>query len=362
MGLASGARRLLKRLAPLLLILLLAPGVRALVGPEDPGPSGVSIAGATIPDLLVQIQAQTLLGYVSALSGATPVSIGSPPVSRTITTRYSDSPQIEWAAEYVLEYYRSLGISVEVQRYAPEGFPDKSWPNVIAEIPGAVHPDQIVLICAHLDDTSTDTMDAPGADDNASGTAAVMAAAAIMRQYEFENTVRFAHFTGEEQMLYGSKAYAQSARARGDNIVAVLNLDMIAWDSPPTPTADIYSNTDAGSQAIAAAWSDAVATYSLPLEPVVNMESMRGSDHASFWDAYYPAVLVIEDYGGDFNPYYHSPNDTIAAFNVDYFVAMTRASLATLARYANLQPLPPPTATPQGAGYRAHFPVVWVEQ
>jgi hypothetical protein len=63
-------------------------------------------------------------------------------------------------------------------------------------------------------------------------------------------------------------------------------------------------------------------------------DGMGSSDHASFWNRGYPAVCVIEDYGGDFNAYYHTTNDTMAKFNWSYFTAATRATVATAGQLA----------------------------
>ena len=73
-----------------------------------------------------------------------------------------------------------------------------------------------------------------GADDNASGSTGVMVAAEILSQYEFERTIRYVFFTGEEQGLYGSREYADLVAGAGDNIVAVYNMDMIAWNADGT--------------------------------------------------------------------------------------------------------------------------------
>ena len=71
----------------------------------------------------------------------------------------------------------------------------------------------------------------PGADDNASGSVATLLAADILSQYQWGCTLRFAFWTGEEQGLLGSYAYAQQAYQSGENILGYLNLDMIAWNT-----------------------------------------------------------------------------------------------------------------------------------
>ena len=85
--------------------------------------------------------------------------------------------------------------------------------------------DEIYIICAHYDTVSA----GPGADDDTSGTVAVIMAALIMSQYQFNHTIKFVAFSGEEQGLLGSEVYAQQAAAARWNIVGVLNADMISY-------------------------------------------------------------------------------------------------------------------------------------
>ena len=127
---------------------------------------------------------------------------------------------------------------------------------------------------------------------------------------------------------------------------------------------NLYANYSSQSQTIAAIFSEVVTTYGLPLNPQIVPFEMRGSDHAPFWDCGYPAVLAIEDYQGDFNPYYHTPEDRITAFNPAYFTAMARAALGTVVTYALPVSGPPstatPTATPRAPPWRNYFPIAWV--
>jgi photosystem II stability/assembly factor-like uncharacterized protein len=203
--------------------------------------------------------------------------------------------------------------------------------NVVAELPGKTRPKKECLITAHYDDTSEDPMNsAPGADDNGSGTATVLTAANILRNYDFNYTLKFVCFTGEEQGLLGSEVYAERAKARGDTIVGVYNLDMIAWDGNNDNIIEVHSGTMPSSQALADIFIDVKNHYSLPL---VIQEITTGatdrSDHASFWNQNYPAILGIEDFD-DFNPYYHNTNDLLSIFDLPYFTAFGKAGIASV--------------------------------
>ena len=98
---------------------------------------------------------------------------------------------------------------------------------------------------------------APGADDNASGTAAVLEAARVLSQYRFKHTLRFVTFAAEEQGLIGSYYYVAEARSAGTPIGGAINLDMIAWDSDDDDAMDIHAGTRSDSQALGAAFLNA---------------------------------------------------------------------------------------------------------
>ena len=252
-------------------------------------------------------------------------------------TRYSYAPAgLDEAARYLHDQYAALGLTVTYHNLEYGGYAMK---NVVAELPG-VGPDRehIYILCAHYDSTSKDpTHVAPGADDNASGSAAVLEAARILSQHQFNRTIRFIHFAGEEQGLIGSARYAAAARQRGDLIDGVINLDMVAYESVPPGDhiVEIHAGLDPASIALADVLSSNITEYGLLLAPqTLTSTATNRSDHGSFWNEGYPAILGIEDFQGDFNPYYHSVNDTLANMQTELMVEYTKACVATLAELA----------------------------
>ena len=281
-----------------------------------------------IEEMMAQVDSATVYLYDGNLSGENQVTIGGQ--SYTIYTRYSYSgTPIQKATQFVYEHFQNLGLQVEYHNYNWWGY---DWRNVVATKPGLTNPDDIYIVCAHLDSTSNNPYNyAPGADDNASGTAAVMIAADILSQYDFDSTIRFVAFTGEEQGLRGSYYYAQDAYYGGDDILGVLNLDMIAYDSDAQPIIELHAGTGAGSIAIANLFSDVVDTYDLNLVPeIITGGATDRSDHASFWIYGYDAILGIEDWD-DFTPYYHTTNDQLSTLNIAYFTEFVKASVGTIA-------------------------------
>jgi hypothetical protein len=206
--------------------------------------------------------------------------------------------------------------------------------NVVATIPGMVNPTYQYLITAHYDDISQSAMTyAPGADDNASGTAAVLEAASIMKGYNFQNTVKFVCFPAEEQGLIGSYMYAGKASSRGDNIRGVLNFDMIAYDGNHDGHIEVH--TDSNSMYLSNLFITAISDYGLGFttNKIIINSGTDYSDHASFWEYGYKAILGIED-DYDFNPYYHRTGDRISAFDTTYFRKYCQAGLAAFATLA----------------------------
>jgi photosystem II stability/assembly factor-like uncharacterized protein len=204
--------------------------------------------------------------------------------------------------------------------------------NVVGTIPGKGNPGRQCLITGHYDNTSEDPYNyAPGADDNASGTQTILAAASILKDYNLNNTVKFIGFSGEEQGLLGSAAYAQKADDRNDTILGVLNFDMIAWDGNKDNVMEVQCGSPSQNQALANIFIGVIADYGIPLTPQkIISGTSGGSDHASFWDHNFPAILGIEDFQ-DFNTHYHTTGDQISAFDTSYFVDFTKGAVGSMA-------------------------------
>jgi hypothetical protein len=305
-------------------------------------------ADPRVQAMIDQVDTTTIFSYTADLSGENPVIVGGLPF--TIITRHTDSGEpIEKATAYVAEHLTSLGLGVEYHNWNSAGFAGR---NVIGELVGETDPEDVFVICAHVDDMPAGSI-APGADDNASGSAAVLVAADILSQYRWDCTLRFALWTGEEQGLLGSGVYARQARDDGENIVGVLNLDMIAWDSQDTePVVDLHARSRlTDSVAMANLFDDVVDTYGLDLVPEVLVDHSLGglSDNASFWDEDYAAILAIED-ADDFNENYHTITDTLQYLNMEYYTEFVKAAVSTFVHMADC--LIP---------YQLYLPVVAVE-
>ncbi len=333
---AAAAQRLadagyhVKRLPAQPMAVVAAPPVsfRKRAGTADP----------LISNLVASVQATNVLAWISGLSGATPVPVGGTP--QTITTRHTTSgTPLERALDYAEESMESWDLAVERRAWSNSSY---SGYNLVGTLPGCGPlSNEAVLVVAHIDDMPSGAT-APGADDNASGCAAVLAIAQRLSGCSCDRTVKFVLFTGEEQGLLGSAVYAQQLAAAHQEVAGVVNMDMISW-STKTPTADLnirppHNPGYAGDYALAALFTNVVQLYGLhgALQARINAAGETGSDQASFWDNGFSALFVGENFSGDFNPYYHTTQDTLQYVNDDYCTAMIQASLAMAAHLAGV--------------------------
>lgn len=252
-------------------------------------------------------------------------------------TRYSETDSCRRAVEWMRSRLVEFGCDTTyLDTFRPE-----YAPNVVGIRHGTVNPQRIYIICGHIDNTSDVPPDqCPGSDDNASGTTAALEAARVFAGVDFENTVVFIGFAGEEQGLFGSEAYARDARARGDSILAVLNFDMISYGQQGIDTFEVYGKRSTPN----CAWL--VDFYILQADSFADLKVKKvmtnwapWSDHASFWDQGFVALCGIEN---DFTPEYHTLGDTVGPLyyrwcgtnNVPMATEAIKAAVATIAKLA----------------------------
>lgn len=301
--------------------------------PINPTFSGLTISyNPKVAELINQVQTDTLKNYVSQLSGVSSVVVGGE--TYNIVSRYTKSgTPIQKATQYCYEFMQKLGLQVSYHDWTSYSSSNR---NVIGTKLGTTNPKDIILITGHLDCMPSSSTNSPGADDNASGSVGVLVAAEIFSKYQAGYTLRFVLFTGEEQGLLGSKAYASKVVADGEKIVAVYNMDMIAWDAKPGTQLRIHIRSTSSSghtadKAISDVFVSVNTTYSLGLSPIIDADSIQYSDHASFWSKGFPGLLAIEDDENDFCANYHTNSDKLATLNLDYFTRYVKATIGTIA-------------------------------
>lgn len=253
-------------------------------------------------------------------------------------TRNTFNPENNTVAFWIVQTFQNLGLTTNLDTFQIGGVQRY---NVIADLTGILHPQQVFYLSAHFDATAGLPIYpeplTPGADDDGTGAAFVLECARVLSQYDFENTIRFALFSGNEQGLVGSEAYVGGLPHPGETYLGVFNADMIGWSGsdPYPPDLVIYANDHPVSRNLADKIAEGVNLYvGNFIQPVILTDpTMVYSDHAPFWDAGIPAVLAMEDeaWGDDLNPYYHSTNDLLANLDISYAVHAMKAILAAAA-------------------------------
>ncbi len=289
-----------------------------------------------LPDVAQYINAvnlDTLKSFVECLTGEKQVLVDGNYVE--IKTRHWLHNGNAVAREYINGVMTSYGYDVEIRN------PYGNSQNILAVKEGTNHPDKFYLIGAHYD-SMPDSSVAPGADDNASGTALVLEAARILRNYQPSYSIIFA-FWDEEEAASGSKDYAKYARDSGINILEVFNIDMIGWHSHNDGTVMAYRTKEEKGVDFESITSEIITKHSLHLN-LVFMDTYNPSDNYRFYQQGFNTISFIEkrfmsrtDPNSDFNPYWHTAEDTIDKFNMEYFHKCSKLIIATLAGIAFAQ-------------------------
>ena len=198
--------------------------------------------------------------------------------------------------------------------------------NVIACKPGVVYPEQEIIFGAHYDAVPG----SPGADDNASGTAAVLEVARALKDVPMAMTLKLVTFDSEESGLLGAYHYLDDVIAENRNVVAMFNADMIGHYRN-TNRAKLYTGDETR---YAELWADLAGTYAGIDD--VEFGGMAGSDHLVFQRAGYDVVFVQE---GIFSDRYHSISDSTTYMNFEYMTRMVKTTIGMV--YTAIENPPP---------------------
>ncbi len=248
-------------------------------------------------------------------------------------TRHTLSPHNAEAGAWIEDRFKALGY--EVERHAFDYRGQRPF-NVVATRRGSESPDEFIVIGAHYDSRTTRLSNAeapaPGADDNASGVAAILEVARALKDVPTEGSIRFIAYSGEEQGLIGATAYAKMAQEKAMNIAVVINLDMVGRPDDPDGLR-IFAEHDPGlrvrdNDAPSRAWADRLfrAAERAGLKPEEG--PIYGSDYIPFEAAGYACIGLYD--GADDQPFYHSGTDTPDGVDVDYTAKAASAVLRLL--------------------------------
>ena len=235
--------------------------------------------------------------------------------------------ELTQAADYIEAEFAGARYEVKRHEYEVSG---STCCNLEVEILGTTQPEEIVIVGAHYDSVEG----SPAANDNASGVAAILSLAHSFAGSPGDRTLRFVAFVNEEKPFahseqMGSWVYARRCRERGENVTAMMSLETIGYysDEPgsqkyPAPIGLLYPSTGnfiafVGNTRYRALVRQVVAAFRrsepFPSEGGALPETIPNigfSDHWSFWQEGYPALMVTDTANFRY-PYYHTPQDTV---------------------------------------------------
>ncbi len=285
--------------------------------------------GATIEYLLDQ---QTAMAALQPRLQAENIRETIERLSTDFNNRYYGHPSGQAAAEWIRDLWQGYAAGRE---HATVELVQHAWtqPSVILTIEGSHYPNEFVVLGGHLDSISSGSGNpdflAPGADDNASGIATLSEVARVMLTQNFrpKRTVQFMGYAAEEVGLLGSRDIAAEYEAAGTEVVAVLQLDMTAFNGSAE---DIALLSDFTNSTLTSFVGQLVDTYQPELMRTSTACGYGCSDHASWHREGYPAAMAFEARFGQHNSSIHSTGDTLATLgnSGDHALKFARLGLA----------------------------------
>lgn len=274
-----------------------------------------------IREILQHFSPDSMQIEVRRLSGEIPVMINGGTV--TIQSRLYNNPGNNLAFQYIKQQFTKYGLQTQSQVFSTNGV------NLFGIKYGTLFPERVCIIGAHYDNLPTGPT-APGADDNASGCAAVLEAARLLAHVDLPNTVIFAAWDEEELGLIGSNAYV-SHGIHGASFLGYINLDMIGWDGNGDRKTEVHTRPIGQSIDLSDKVVQCNEWYDIGLLLEIVNPGVVNTDHYSFWQGGHTAIGINEEYDGDENPHYHQVTDQFQYLDTAYMSANARLAIATLA-------------------------------
>ncbi len=266
---------------------------------------------ADVRQVLAKASVERIFGYEKALFDLDSKNITKPGNAR--------------ASEFLFNTYKSFGYEPQYQWFQPRNAYGGRTANVVATLKGTVNPELIYVISSHYDSVEA----GPGADDDSSGTAALLEAARILAGHPLPATVMFASMTGEEGGLLGSREFVRRAVEDKLHIVGALNNDMIGWMNDERMDNTIrYSN---------AGIRDIQHAAAMQFTKLITFDALywKGTDAMSFYDVYGDVIGGIGSYPVLGSPYYHQPTDLLENENHQLIAETSKTTVATIMALAS---------------------------
>jgi Zn-dependent M28 family amino/carboxypeptidase len=252
-------------------------------------------------------------------------------LSTAFPNRHTLGRYVDAAAEWIARRLRENGVrDVRFHAYVGAG---KRLRNVVGTKPGKMR--RTLIACGHYDSRMQQLDDAespaPGANDNGTGVAALLEVARVLAPLALADSLRFVFFSGEEQGLWGSQAYARQVKAERTDVHFVFNLDEIGF--PPKDRALFVDRDEGGrvreNDAASAALVERIQTLARTVVKVpTRVDPAVDSDYVPFEAEGYVITGLYE--AGEHYPAYHRTDDTIEKVDFVYVTDMARLAAATL--------------------------------
>ncbi len=270
-----------------------------------------------LSEILLKISSDSLYNTVATMSGEYPYPQGTYSKSRVMVTSWLDT-----ASVYLFNRMSDLNLdTVYYQDFMVSSYPVR---NIVGLKKGLYSKDTCIVVGAHYDDYSNNYQIAPGADDNASGSAAVLELARVFSSFESDYDIYFVLFTAEEWGLYGSEYFVYNyILPKNMHVLGMLNFDMIGYNPSSDYRLTLYGMSH----------SDPLKTlYKQMCDSFTNVSCIigggsSGSDHYFFDIEGFKVNFAIEY---TFSPVYHSTKDSVSYMNFDYMKEVVKGGAATL--------------------------------
>lgn len=298
-----------RRITKATLIARLEKDLRSETALKAAGTRAFQPIAADVRRVVGQVSVARIFGYEKALFD--------------FDSKHISKPGNRHASEFLFNTYKSFGYEPEYQWFEPStgraAFGAKTA-NVVATLRGTVNPDLVYVVSSHYDSVEA----GPGADDDSSGTAALLEAARVLAGHPMPATIVFASFTGEEAGLLGSREFVRRAVAARLHVAGALNNDMIGWMNDHRLDNTIrYSNPGIRDIQHAAA---------MLFTRLITYDSLyfKSTDAASLYDAYGDIVGGIGSYPVLGSPHYHQASDLLEFEDHQLIAETSKTTVATV--------------------------------
>jgi hypothetical protein len=252
-------------------------------------------------------------------------------------TRYTMGQGDERAKDYLVQRIEAMGLTAELD---PFTVGNETANNIIVKHPGSVEPNVVYLFSAHYDSTSSSAMtSAPGADDNATGVAAVLEAMRLLTKHQFKYSVWFVFTAAEEQGSLGSKHIVGWLKTMGLDVRGAIAPDMIGyWPQGEQDQMDILGDT--ASTALVDHMAQVATRLGVGFKKHINHQFCYGDDHTNYQEAGIPAITPMDCVEAhnlptmEDTPHYHRTTDTFDTLHMGMTTKVASVIVVTLAELA----------------------------